>query len=332
MKIIEMLSHYDFEDINHEADSASRIWGFERKKLDFNNPESFNEIIEAIKEFEVSIPLESETLNKIDKTKLDNLVVYMLALETDDEKYVQTMQWVNRLNNIYHRAVFAYRFTTLESDLNGINEDQKSALQQKFTLQRYLDVSPSAFTNFRKGKNLPSSENLLKIATYYGVTLEYLINFNALRVLDQPNIDAADLGLTLDSMKVLRELAHISSVKNHFSQSSCQSKLNTLNMIIESYTQADCIYESLLNNLSSYLSYDPDFDDQYAIVQLNNMKKFAEGILEDYNEGKNFQKALEEGIYYSRDDAFKMIDLESTLLASLMRSLHEYKSTYRTNY
>ena len=45
-----------------------------------------------------------------------------------------------------------------------------------YEVSRYTGLNPSTFADWKKGKSAPKTEKLLRIARYFGVTLEYLVS------------------------------------------------------------------------------------------------------------------------------------------------------------
>ncbi len=58
-----------------------------------------------------------------------------------------------------------------------INRVQKLAIDNQTTLKavtRDIDISNSSFTDWKKGRGIPSVEKVCKIADYFGVSLDFL--------------------------------------------------------------------------------------------------------------------------------------------------------------
>ncbi|MGN1212556.1 MAG: helix-turn-helix domain-containing protein [Christensenellales bacterium] len=68
--------------------------------------------------------------------------------------------------------------------LKDLRKDFKLTQQQ---LADYLGVAESTYRGYENGTSEPSIETLKKLATYYGVTLDYLCEFKTVEI---PSISA----------------------------------------------------------------------------------------------------------------------------------------------
>lgn len=134
-------------------------------------------------------------------------------------------------------------------------------------LADYLGCSVQAISQYKCGVVFPKVENLIKIAKYYGVSLDYLVDNSC----DNAVSMLVSLGF---SCKAAEELAALSNQKNG---ARSKSRFAALNRLIENSDYLD----GLLSGLELCTRFGKTLT--YHEADLLNTEEKQEGVSDDYS-------------------------------------------------
>lgn len=142
-----------------------------------------------------------------------------------------------KTNMIYDSAIGDKANTKLSKRLQNVISDPKA-------LAKHLGVSVQAINQYKQGTAFPKVENLIKIADYYNISIDYLIGITDTKNRDTTMQSACDFtGLSEDS------IAFLNRMKLSFIP-------RMIDFIIDDARIHDASPDTLLKLLRFFLDYD----------------------------------------------------------------------------
>ena len=183
--------------------------------------------------------------------------------------------------------------------------DETGKMQKDFAAE--LEINAPKYSRLESGKQQPSIQELIQLAEYFHVTIDYLLGFSDSKKPENTAL-IEELGLTNISIENLKSL---------FSNDPFNSITLTVNSLLEN--------KIVLGELSKYLYYSLeekggkpiDYWESYRYIDLCKDKMFAQV------EGKKHLPPID---YYGNPNRFNNEDLSEIHLLRVQNEIKEMKS------
>lgn len=150
-------------------------------------------------------------------------------------------------------------------------------------LREYLGCSPQAISQYKLGTSLPKTENLIKIADYFGISVDYLLGRTETRSRSEDiQVTAKTTGLSEKSVKSLQSITKIlGRAQNGF---TCADALNNLicnekfMSFVIAFWDFECKSEDFNDNKEQFIR---NYMIQNGNKPENLMESVAKAVIED---------------------------------------------------
>lgn len=174
-----------------------------------------------------------------------------------------------------------------------------------------INRSKETIRNWEQGRNIPEIKDLLELCEFLNCDMDYLLGRIECKTHDLAFI-AKETGLTEDAIDLLR-------IDNMFGASS---KIDTINLIIESEAKDDGNLSSLIDTITGYLRFNVDTNNNTLYTATNN------GI----TPFKCRKSMSGEGVIYNPTCAhFALKDIENMYYLKIWDSIKALKDIYLKN-
>lgn len=109
-----------------------------------------------------------------------------------------------------HNTRNTYDAKVLEKTNRPLSKRLQSLINDPVALAKYLDCSVQAVNQYKQGSSFPKTENLLKIADYYHISVDYLVG-----ITDVPNRDTNLQSINMLTGLSVDAICKLNSIKDN---------------------------------------------------------------------------------------------------------------------